>query len=584
MSQLPDYVASAKPNPTDKRAPWLTTTAATYAGIMLWFVFWSGLPSGGGTNFAAGVLSQGLLFALMSLVIAACICYLCFYHVPGMLGMKTGLPLYIVGTSTYGVNGGFLMPGFLMGCLQFGWLSVNGYFAGLGFACFIKGAATLEEVVAVTGSPLHLGIGVGWAIVAAFIGLKGIKYVGMVASYLPIIPIVVLLYLFACTVGGIFDFNPKKATGAGDVPKVFASVNFGEDLGTATDDDMQGGEQTAMNVEEEATANESETPMIAAEVSVGEEIVETNTGGGDKKVVLPKPRNDSNFFSTFLSVLWEGNWRTSDDADLQTTKTVGLYGKGTLGSLAGQLGVLSLICAYVVGFFATAGAAGCDFGSNNKDRTAVIFGGLVGIAGATIFTGAIALIAVAGAQGLGLENAGLNPYESMKVLVGSEVGGWFMILLAIAAFPAACFSSLIAANSFKATLPKTNPFVSCGIGTAIACLLIVTGFAGQAGAVFTLIGASFGPVCGAMAADYLLSDKKWAGPRQGYNLAGWFSWIIGFFVGGITLFVEGFLGGKMPVEIPCPPVSAFVIGFVLYYFFAKMGLESKKLDMPQRID
>ena len=48
-----------------------------------------------------------------------------FYLAPGMLGLKTGLPLYIVGTSTYGVRGGFIMPGFLMGLLQFGWLGVN---------------------------------------------------------------------------------------------------------------------------------------------------------------------------------------------------------------------------------------------------------------------------------------------------------------------------------------------------------------------------------------------------------------------------------------------------------------------------
>ena len=575
MSQLPDYVVSATPNPADKRAPWLTTTAATYAGIMLWFVFWSGLPSGGGTDFAAGVLSQGLLFALVSLVIAALICYACFYHVPGMLGMKTGLPLYIVGTSTYGVNGGFLMPGFLMGCLQFGWLSVNGYSAGLGFACIIKGTVTLEEVKAVTGSPLHLGIGIGWTIIAAFIGLKGIKYVGMVASFLPTIPIVVLLSLLVCTVGGIFDFNPKAMVHK-DIPKVFAT-SVGESHDAADD--------AVVAIEE-----------VMTEVPVGEETIiaiveesdeaEFHLSSVDVPITTPllKKQDGPNFFATFFSVLRAGNWRESGETDTNTAKAVGLYGKGTLGSLAGQLGVLSLICAYVVGFFATAGAAGCDFGSNNKDRTAVIYGGLVGIAGATIFTGAIALIAIAGAQGLGLENVGLNPYESMKVLVGSKIGGLFMILLAIAAFPAACFSSLIAANSFKATLPKINPFISCGIGTAIACFLIVSGFAGQAGAVFTLIGASFGPVCGAMVADYLLSDKKWAGPREGFNLAGWFSWIIGFFVGGITLLVEGFLGGTMPIEIPCPPVSAFVVGFVLYYFFAKMGLESKKLNMPQRID
>ena len=475
-TQLPDYVASATPNPADNRAPWLTTTAATYAGIMLWFVFWSFLPGSGGA--AGGVLSQGLLFALISLVIAAFICYFCFYHVPGMLGMKTGLPLYIVGTSTYGVQGGFIMPGFLMGCLQFGWLSVNGYAAGSGLASIFQGVPMDE-----TSWFLRVSIGVVWSIIAAFVGLKGIKYVGMVASYMPIIPVIALLCLLFCTVGGVFSFEPMKVVEA-DIAKAVA----------------------------------------------------------------------------------EGN----------TTAAYGLYGSGALGSLSGQLGVLSLICAYVVGFFATAGAAGCDFGSNNKDRTAVIMGGLVGIAGATIFTGAIALIAIAGAWGA--EGVSLNPYGSMKAMMGSTMGGAFMFLLAIAAFPSACFSSLIAANSFKTTLPKVNPLISCGIGTLVACVLIISTLAGRADTVFGFIGASFGPVCGAMMADYLLAGKKWAGPRAGVNPAGWISLGIGFFVGGAPIV------GLFSKVIPCPPVSAFVVGFVLYYILAKAGMESKKLEMPQRID
>lgn len=40
--QLPAYITSATPNPPEKRAPWYTNTAPTYAGIFLWFVFWQG--------------------------------------------------------------------------------------------------------------------------------------------------------------------------------------------------------------------------------------------------------------------------------------------------------------------------------------------------------------------------------------------------------------------------------------------------------------------------------------------------------------------------------------------------------------
>ena len=143
----------------------------------------------------------------------------------------------------------------------------------------------------------------------------------------------------------------------------------------------------------------------------------------------------------------------------------------------------------------------------------------------------------------------------MDGIVGKTVAAVFMYLLAIAAFPPACFSSFIAANSFKTTLPKVNPFISCGIGTLVAIILAVTGYAGNAVGVFKIIGASFGPVCGAMAADYLLAGKKWAGPRAGFNPAGWISWLVGFAVGAAD-FIPGMAG-----KVPCPPVAAFIVGF-----------------------
>ena len=46
-----------------------------------------------------------------------------------MLGMKTGFPLYVVGSSTFGTAGGYVMPGLLMGLLQVGWFAVNTVFS-----------------------------------------------------------------------------------------------------------------------------------------------------------------------------------------------------------------------------------------------------------------------------------------------------------------------------------------------------------------------------------------------------------------------------------------------------------------------
>jgi cytosine permease len=361
-SNLPDYVASAKPVPQANRVPWYSSTAQTYAGIMLWFVFWTALPAGGGVP--GGALAGGLGVAFVGLVLAALACHFFYYLVPGLLGLKTGLPLYIVGTSTYGVKGGFLMPGFLMGLLQFGWLGVNAFFAG----------SLLCQPFGDIGPVAPAIVASVWAIAAAFVGLKGIQYVAKVATFLPLIPLAILVILFLSTVGGVGSFD---------------------------------GEQTASDA-------------VAA---------------------------------------------------------------GAEGDPLTQYGVIAVILTYIIGFFATAGAAGTDFGMNNRDEKDVQLGGLVGIAGATIFAGGLSLLIVAGAMGAGkvADPTAMETHKLMGGIMGDNVGAVFAYLLAIAAFPPACFSSFIAANSFKTTLPKVNPFVSVGCGTAVSILLAVTGWAGDVG-------------------------------------------------------------------------------------------------------
>ncbi len=463
---LPGYLASAKPNPATNRSAWYKNTAQTYAGIMLWFVFWQQIPLGAGADgyskFAGGTLAQGLGVALLGLIAAALICHFLFYLVPGMLGMKTGLPLYIVGTSTYGAQGGFLMPGFLMGVLQFGWLAVNAFFAGILLcAPFGYGFPSVPHAI----------VAAAWIALGAFMGVKGIKYVARVATFLPLIPLAILVILAVATIGGVANFDSQ------------------------------------------------------ALIKAGQE---------------------------------------------STPATIGVQPPLTM------FGILALLATYVVGFFATAGAAGADFGMNNRDAKDVHLGGLVGVALSTVFAGGLALLIVAGAYGGGTVTSGaiIEPPRLMGSIVGEKTAAVLMYLLAIAAFPPACFSAFIAANSFKTTLPKVRPLISCGLGAIVAMVLAITGWAGNAIGVFSIIGASFGPVCGAMMADYLLSGRKWAGPRAGFNPAGWISWVLGFVVGAAD-FIPGLAG-----KVPCPPVAAFIVGFVLYAILAKIGLQSRTLPMP----
>jgi len=177
-------------------------------------------------------------------------------------------------------------------------------------------------------------------------------------------------------------------------------------------------------------------------------------------------------------------------------------------------------------------------------------------------------VKAAGKDGLILQTPGLIP-----VIMGKS-SGLIMFLLAIAAFPPACFSSFIAANSFKTTLPKVNPFVSVGIGAAVSILLAVTGLAGKAIIVFVIIGATFGPILGAMVVEYLINGGKWSGPRAGFNPAGWIAWLAGFVVGLLPIIKV--------YNVPAAPVSAFIVGAIVYFLCAKMGMLSAVIPIPAK--
>jgi len=440
---LPSYLSMAKPNPAENRTPWYKSTAPAYAGIFLWVVFYM--------EIANGTLSQaGLGLSLLGLVVAALICHFLFYLVPGLYGVKTGYPLYVVGSSTYGTAGGFLMPGLLMGLLQFGWLAVNTA-VSTNFILQAAGQPPAKDPATgvFTGGVAFTIVAIIWAALAVFVALKGIQYLGKVSTFLPIVPLIMILIVFFVNVGSVGDFQPA----------------------------------------------EDAKPIVG-----------------------------------FLTII-----------------------------------------AIVVGFFATAGAAGVDFGMGNRNAKDVHLGGLVGIALAIVVAGGLPLIAIAGAHGA---NPDMKSYI-FDAVIRQQTGARLMfILFAIASFAPACFCSFIAGNSIGTMFPKTNKTVMVLIGAIVAIILAATGWALNLARVFGIIGASFGPICGSMAADYLLSGCKWSGPRKGINLAGYISWAVGFIVAILPM-----VGGETFGFITPAPVIAFVIGFVLYIILVKAGLQPPVVEM-----
>ena len=437
---LPDYLAKAVPNAQPNRAPWYKNTAPTYAGTFLWIAFYSAIGVGTLTRAPLSLL-------LLGLAAAGLLCYM-FYYVPAMLGMKTGYPLYVVASSTFGVRGGYAMPGLLMGVLQVGWFAVGTMFA----TKFVLSAIGSQ---AGPGTLPFIIVGLVWALGMGYVGVQGIKYVARVALLLNSIPLVMLIIVFARTSPGIAQHQVTDAA-----------------------------------------------PYVG----------------------------------------------------------------------------VTLIMQMVIGFFATAGAAGTDFGMSSRDGRDVKWGGLVGIALAVLIAGGLALLAVAGAKSMMPD---LTVYTFEAVIGG--MGGWLasgmFFLFIVASIPPSCFCAFIIGNCFSTMIPSVSRMASTMASVTIAAILAVTGVTQNLIGIFTIVGASFGPVCGAMTADYLLSGGKWLGPREGINWAGYGAWAAGFLVGILT-FIPGFEGYQDSVQ----PLAlwSFVTGFVVYLILAKLGLESKTVPMAAK--
>ena len=437
---LPDYISKATPNPSSNRAPWYQNTAPSYAGIFLWVAFY--------LEISQGTLERaGPWLCMLALLVAGLLCYALYYYVPATLGMKTGFPLYVVGSSTFGATGGYVMPGLLMGLLQVGWFSVNTSIA----TTFILNGIGSE---AGPMSPLFIAVAVAWGLILGYVGVKGIQYVSKIAIFVCIVPFLMILFVFAKTAGGISSY-------------VVADPE----------------------------------PLLA--------------------------------FALMLQV--------------------------------------------VIGFFATAGAAGTDFGMNSRNKTDIRFGGLAGVTLAIVYAGGLPLLSVAGAHGL---DPGMQSFTYDSVI---GAGGGFMassmfILFALASIPSACFCAFIAGNSFSTMIPGVSRMASTMVGVCIAIVLAITGVAENLAGFFTIVGASFGPICGAMVADYFLSGRKWAGPRQGINFAGYGAWAVGFIVG-----IVPFLPVSEQVQNAMQPavLYSFLAGLIVYALLAKLGLEPKSVSLDK---
>src|SRR5271169_4257294 len=188
---IPEYVSASVPVPLSARAPWYKSTFPSYFGIFLFVGYYLKL-SGPTIGYASVSVS------LWGLLVAGLLCFGLYYYVPAMLGMQTGRNLYVVGSSTFGTTGGFLIPGILMGLLQVGWVAVDGTVA----------THFIMKGLGLTSRTLYSVIALVWLYSLGWVAIKGIHYVGQVAKFLNWVPFLMMLIVLWANRGGIAHYQP----------------------------------------------------------------------------------------------------------------------------------------------------------------------------------------------------------------------------------------------------------------------------------------------------------------------------------------------------------------------------------------
>lgn len=204
--------ASLQPATSDvpiKRRSWEHTIAPHYIGLFLWIVYFDTLG-------ARAVPMAGIVWPFLGAAVAAVLCYQLLYYVPAVWGWRTGRPLTVLATSTFGVNGSFWLTGIVFGLAQVVWLAVATYYAveltfdGL-VAVRLLDPRYLKPVsigAVAMKSPLFMITALTWSYAAAAVGAYLVRVIAALMKVFPIFPAAMLAMAMIFSLKGLKGFAP----------------------------------------------------------------------------------------------------------------------------------------------------------------------------------------------------------------------------------------------------------------------------------------------------------------------------------------------------------------------------------------
>lgn len=172
------YLAKTKPNSPTNRVPWYRYTLPVCGASFLWAGFAEHIAEGTIRHASLGIVFLGI-------VLGGAFSYALLYYIPSVLGMQTGYPAGVIGSSTFGSRGGLVVPGLVLGLVQ-----------AMMMGAAVYHAATLVTIGAggearPTSLPFAAAAAV-WCALFALLGARGIPMAARLALWVS--PILLLLF------------------------------------------------------------------------------------------------------------------------------------------------------------------------------------------------------------------------------------------------------------------------------------------------------------------------------------------------------------------------------------------------------
>ena len=172
------YLAKTKPNPPANRTAWHLRALPCFLILFLWIGYYQDLAAGTIDRAPFGAVFLGLLTGAVAT-------HFLLFLIPAAMGMQTGYPAGVLGSSTFGSRGGLFIPGPLIALVLSAWLGAAAYY-GAESVLIAAGAGSGP------GSSAHAVLALLWAAAFAAAGHSSLRKIAVACFGFAAFPILAL--------------------------------------------------------------------------------------------------------------------------------------------------------------------------------------------------------------------------------------------------------------------------------------------------------------------------------------------------------------------------------------------------------